>query len=129
MSNDTRLDRPAELPAEFKGWLVRYLEDHFRLGDFLRLVSPGARLARGSSSWTWTGVSSKATTQVTHTLTTTPTVVVVTPGIGTSSGLTLPPAPQVTAADASTFDVIAETIDGSTPAFSDNCPFTWIAIG
>ena len=42
MSRDDRLDIPAELPAEFKEWLLRYLDQERSLGSLGRLQAGGA---------------------------------------------------------------------------------------
>lgn len=42
MPNDSRLDNPAELPAEFKEWLLRYLEQEAPLHVLVKLAAGGA---------------------------------------------------------------------------------------
>lgn len=127
MSSDIRLDQPEGLPPEFKGWLIRYLENELVPAlAFLRLVTPGAKAEHGSSSWTWAGASGSSTAQVTHNLGSAPTRVFVTPG--SDSGLNLPPAVQVIALTATTFDVQASTVDAQVPGLSANCAFYWLAI-
>lgn len=52
MPNDRRIDNPDELPAEFKEWLLRYLDQERSLPVVARLASGGANTYSVSNSST-----------------------------------------------------------------------------
>lgn len=83
------------------------------------------RIAFDTGQWAWDGIATSASVTITHQLANTPTLILLTPRTG---NLAVPPSFEIVSAGATTFDALAETVDGSTPANGDKVAFYWLAI-
>lgn len=86
------------------------------------------RIGRGAATVSWPGGATLSSgTTVSHGLPTTPTVAVATMG-PIDSGVSVICVVQIVNMGSTTFDVYAQTIDGSTPAAASSVTVYWLAL-